>query len=807
MKNRVKFLLRRFWRPGLVLVLLACLLGVIAPFVNAAAFSGKIERALQNSLGRKVTFSRAYFTLFTGPGFSLEDVTIQEDPRYGFEPFAHVPKLEARLRIDRLLLGHIVFSSLRLVEPSLNLVKRDDGTWNVVELINRLSTPSKLPINLFPAVQVSDGRIDFKFGMRKTLLYITDTDLSIYPELSGKLYVRFSGSPARTDRAGYGFGHLRGAANLYLKPISGNPNRLEADVALDPSNLSELTTLVQGEDAGIHGTVSSHVRIEGPATALHLLGEVHLNDVHRWDLLPASGEDWRIQYEGNIDLVAHRLSLETLPSHSGEPSPVVLLMRVNDFLRRPAWSVLANFNHAPAQDLLPLSRRMGLGLPDDLALQGTLSGAVGYSSNNDLSGGVSITGVTAKLPNLRPLRAGVLIARISPDHIRFEPATIETESNGNLRVGGDYNLATHRSIVSLSVDDFSIEALSRTFRSWFGVPPALTAFKDGIVTGKIGYSRDGTEPPSWSGQFRFAQSTLALPGFAEPLLESQGRVEFDNTKFTLDRFSAHLGKQPLTARFRFDARSSRPQRVAIDIPSADLGDIETALEPTLQAQGFLARLGVTGRAVPAWLTRRDLQGDLTVGQFSIDKVPVGELKAHFSWLGTGIAFSTVRLSLPAGAIDGTGEVSLAASLPRYRFEANVNGFPWKGGTLTASGHFQTYGLGSGTLEHLRADGTFAGDAINLSSEDQFQTVSGSFRYLFVEGRPDLRLANLEASQNDEAWTGVASTQNDGTLLFELESAGRQRRIISTLDSQSPSALSFQSRDVARVAKYFYSEIR
>ena len=794
MKNRVKSLFRRFWRLGLVLVFAACLLGVIAPFINAAVFSGKIERALQTSLGRKVTFSQAYFTLFTGPGFSLENVTIQEDPRYGFEPFAHVPKLEARLRIDRLLLGRIVFSSLRLVQPSLNLVKREDGTWNVMELINRLSAPSKLPLNFFPAVQVSDGRVDFKFGMRKTLLYITDTDLSIYPELSGKLYVQFSGSPARTDRAGYGFGHLRGAANWYLKPAAGNPNQLEADVTLDPSNLSELTTLVQGEDVGIHGTVSSHLRIDGPATALHLLGEVHLTDVHRWDLLPASGEDWRIPYEGNVDLVAHRLSLATLPVHAGETSPVVLLMRVNDFLRRPAWSVLTNFNRAPAQDLLPLSRRMGFGLPDDLVLQGTLSGAVGYSSRNDLSGGVSITGVTAVLPNLRPLHADVLIAKISPDHIRFEPAVIETEASGDLRVGGDYNLANHRSLVSLSVDDFSIEALSKTFRSWFGVPSALVAFKDGVVTGKIGYSRDGTEPASWSGQLRFTQSTLSLPGFAAPLLESQGRVEFDDTKFTLDRFSTHLGKQPLTARFRFDARSSRPQRVTIEIPAADLGDIETALEPTLQAQGFFARLGLAGRNVPAWLTRRDLQGDIAVGQFSIDKVPVGELRAHFSWLGTGIAFTSVHLTLPAGSISGTGDVSLAASLPRYHFEANVNGFPWKGGTLSASGQFQTYGVGSGTLEHLRADGTFSGDAINISSEDLFQTVSGSFRYLFAEGRPDLHLANLEASQNDEAWTGVASSQNDGTLLFEMESAGRQRRIISTLDAQSPSALSSDTRD-------------
>ncbi len=348
MKDWITFISRRFWRIAALLVGAALLLGIIAPFINAAAFSGRIERALQASLGRKVTFSSAHFTLLTGPGFSLEDVTIQEDPRYGLEPFAHVPKLEARLRIDRLLLGKIAFSSLRLVEPSLNLVKREDGTWNVVALIERLSAPSSLPMNFFPAVQVSEGRIDFKFGMRKTLLYIANADLSIYPESSGKLYIRFSGSPARTDREGNGFGHLRGAANWYLKPVASDANQLEADVTLDPSNLSELTTLVQGEDAGVHGTVSSHLKLEGPLAGLRLQGEVHLADVYRWDLLPPSGEDWRIQYRGNIDLVAQQFEVETLPSRAGETSPVALHLRVHNFLRRPAWGVLANFVNEPA---------------------------------------------------------------------------------------------------------------------------------------------------------------------------------------------------------------------------------------------------------------------------------------------------------------------------------------------------------------------------------------------------------------------------------------------------------------------------
>jgi AsmA protein len=232
------------------------IVALIVPFINASHFAGAIQRTLETSLARQVEFSSAHITLFPSPGFTLDDVTIHEDPRYGLEPFAHATTLDARLRVDKLLRGQIRFSSLRLVEPSLNLVKRADGTWNIVELVQRLAAPRRAPLNLFPAFEIADARINFKFGTRKTTVYIKDSDLTIYPQRSGKLYMRFSGSPARTDRSDSGFGHLSGSANWYVAPASPNANQLEADINIDPSDLGELTTLFQGYDIGVHGTAS-----------------------------------------------------------------------------------------------------------------------------------------------------------------------------------------------------------------------------------------------------------------------------------------------------------------------------------------------------------------------------------------------------------------------------------------------------------------------------------------------------------------------------------------------------------------------
>ena len=96
--------------------------GLIAPWINAARFGMPIQGAIEESLGRKVAFEEAYFSVFSGPGFSLRNVTISEDARYGIEPFAYVPTLEARLRLDKLLAGKLRFASLRLMDPTLSLV-------------------------------------------------------------------------------------------------------------------------------------------------------------------------------------------------------------------------------------------------------------------------------------------------------------------------------------------------------------------------------------------------------------------------------------------------------------------------------------------------------------------------------------------------------------------------------------------------------------------------------------------------------------------------------------------------------------
>ena len=76
MTATAKAVSRRVLRVAFVLVGILVAVGLIAPFIDASRYSDLIRRELESSLGRPVDFDKAAFSLFAGPGFSLENVTI-----------------------------------------------------------------------------------------------------------------------------------------------------------------------------------------------------------------------------------------------------------------------------------------------------------------------------------------------------------------------------------------------------------------------------------------------------------------------------------------------------------------------------------------------------------------------------------------------------------------------------------------------------------------------------------------------------------------------------------------------------------
>ena len=299
------------------LLLLLLIAGFVAPVFTADQYGRRLQASLERALGRRVEIGNVHFNLFKGPGFSVDNVTIYEDPSIGMEPVVYIQEpgsMEVAPSIWSLLGGKFVIASIRLDGASINLTKSGPasewGRWNFSSIVN----PSVM--RTAPAIHVRDSRIHFKFGDTKSVFYLTETDLDISPSGSGGDWkIACSGQPARADRPAQGLGSFTLKGRWYA-----DPGRVDLDLEVDRAALGEITALMSGQDAGVHGTLTSRLHLAGPLNNMGITGRLDITDVHRWDMMPGNSQGWRQQILGRLDLIGQQIELHSTTRGQCDPA-------------------------------------------------------------------------------------------------------------------------------------------------------------------------------------------------------------------------------------------------------------------------------------------------------------------------------------------------------------------------------------------------------------------------------------------------------------------------------------------------------
>ena len=312
-----------------VLVVLIVATGIGAPYLGAGYFQSRIQNALESALGRKVLIEKTHYSLFTGPGFTIEKVVIDEDPRIGIEPFAQVAAVDARIDLLSLLAGRLEFSSLRLVEPEINFARADDGTWNVQLFLDRA------PAKSLPPISIRTGHLHVKIGDRKAVIYLGDTDAEINHSNDGRVRVSLSGEAYRSDRQAQGLARLALRGN-YLPNASG-PGRIELDVDLERGQVQDLVKLFEGRDLGLRGFVESQAHLSGPVDQVTVRGQLKTSELANRLFLPSGGGSGSLPYEGKINFIDARAELASTGA-----APIALQVEASNFLREADWKAGLN---------------------------------------------------------------------------------------------------------------------------------------------------------------------------------------------------------------------------------------------------------------------------------------------------------------------------------------------------------------------------------------------------------------------------------------------------------------------------------
>jgi hypothetical protein len=395
---------KRLWLALAMLVVFLAVL-FVPPLLSLSRYKNRIVQMMSASLGRPVRLSSVELRLLPRPGLVLTDLTVDEDPAYGAEPVLHANTVTASFRLLALWRGRFEISRISVDEASLNLVRTDQGRWNLDSLFRtaaartsngaaglRLAATgqagSERRAVSLPYLEATDSRINFKSGAEKLPLSLVNTDLSFWQEQPGDWRIRLRGQPARTDvsldLADTGVVRLeasvRRAAELRELPV-------HLDLEWREAQLGQLARLVIGSDPGWRGDLTGELHLDGTPDAAQIKTRLRATGVHRAEFAPAAPMDFDATCLFEYHFSSRALQNLACDSPLGDG-------RIHVAGDLPGESGKAHFTVAldriPVAAGLDALRTVRSGFAPGLVATGAISGKIAYAEISEPAVGESV---------------------------------------------------------------------------------------------------------------------------------------------------------------------------------------------------------------------------------------------------------------------------------------------------------------------------------------------------------------------------------------------------------------------------------
>lgn len=729
------------------IIILACLLlagWLIPPFFHAGRYRKVLQAALESKLGRRVELGSITLRLLPHPGFSIANVVVEEDPRFGSEPFARIDTVECDLGWRSLAGKRMDCSRIYLDHPEFNVVRDSGGAWNVASIFHRTppapssrisggksSRISEAPFNF----EAEHARINFTWDGAEKPFALDEVRARFRIDPSqGALDFSLQGAPVRTDIT-----LLQPPGLVYVsgewKP-GADSGQLSGRLTTANSLLYAWIPMLFHRDPGIYGLVSADVAFKGSTAKLAFSGKMNVAELHRWESSPPTPPPpVRIAFAGSWDLARERLEIARSEADFAS-SRLRLSGSVERVRRDPDVNLTLALDHAFLQDLLVMGNNL-VKYPARLGASGRIDGALTVQGQWDaLRYGGAMRLESARLADRRIEIAAPLAevrvdnegARLLPAHFTLAPG-IEGTAAGSLSpaLPGAAAPSRHarrsarqahpRYEFVLTVHHAPLHAVIQAARRW-GVRGLrnLDAAGAGDASVRLAGAAWPFTRPRITAQGEVASTRLLVAGLTEPVLIRRLSFTVEDGVFTASPVTAGIGNASFSgwlkrgpsahgaqnqwqfaaqtpslslerASLWFSAIGARPSSPLLDlIPGLRSLEARRAAErdlfANLDATGAIESPRVTFRS----LTLRNFHAGLTLSEqaarISSATFRLGD--------GRGAGSATVNFRQSPAAVAGTFKLTgvkvqnFAQKLP-----AALTGLR---GLLSASGRFTTRGI-------------------------------------------------------------------------------------------------------------------
>jgi hypothetical protein len=797
------------------MIMLAIVLAlVLPPFINVNRYRGRVAGAISRALGREVAVSNIELKLLPRPGVVLYNFIAADDPSYGAEPMLRADTVTAYLRLTSLWRGRLEIGTLDLDNPSLNLVRRSDGHWNIEELVERASQTNPAPTSKrrpearprFPYVEASSGRINFKLGEVKKAFAFTDADFALWLESESQWGIRIEARPVRTDVNINDTGTLTLEGRLQrASNVRDTPVYLKLNYRDGP--LGQLTKLIYGRDRGWRGTVRGSAVLTGTPASAAVTLDGQVTDFRRYDI--AAGEALRLRTHCTGTYSSSGDSLYDVRCESPIGSGIVRIRGDAQNWGAGGYDLDISGEHIPAERVVAFARHTKKDLPPDLTASGEIGGAFTVRKSAATAPKWSGGGQTTALA----LHANVLKQDLQLGEVQFavpsdEPSRPASRKSPGHRVPPPVTNAGFKLVIrpfpvplgAASPATASVEFtedhynLHVTGEAEIG---RLVSLAQAIGVGTPGIGLEGSTQMdlqvagSWmgfaepypSGKLQVSTATAELQGVSEPLLVDTASVTLQNQQIDITAFSAGFSKGgQFNGSANFPVHCTGPENCVLQFDlrtqETSLTRLNQLLNPVFSRQPWYHLLDIGKRHEDALLKLR-AQGRFSVAHFSLGDVTANNVNGSLELSSGKLRIHELRGDLLGGHQDGSWLADFTVSPPRFMGNGVVSKVSM---SQVASLMHDSWATGNLDAEYsLSISGmTVANILTSASGTADFHWSNGTLRHLVLDGRGApvafSSFAGKVALQDGTFTMTDGRMQSNGTKYAVTGTAGTDRNL-------------------------------
>jgi len=691
---------RAWWVIGILLVLLCGLF--VPPFINVNRYRNRVAISISRALGRSVTVSNIELRLLPRPAMVLSTFVVADEPSFGPEPMLRADTVTAYLRFSSLWRGRLEIGTLSLENPSLNLVRRADGHWNIEELVERTSQvpsaptakPSPESRPRFPYIEATAGRINFKLGLVKKAFAFADADFALWLQSENEWGVRLEARPMRSDVPVSDTGLLR-MEGRFQRAATLRDTPLSLRVNFTRGQLGQVTALIYGRDRGWRGGVTFTAVLAGTPASLATTLDARIDDFRRYDI--ALGEA--------LPLSLHCTGTYSSPDDSirgiqcqAPVRPGLLLLR-GDVIgwTGDAYDVGISAEQVPLEKIVALARHTKKDLPEDLTATGSAEAT--FTVRKDLrgtpiwAGGGRTTHFALQSRVLKQdLELGELefsIPQAAGKQTVKHPSRPPTTNTDKLRVAvrpfamplgapspaaatGYFDLEQYQITLTGGAEMARLLTVARAMG--IGVPTIGLAGPAQINV-KIAGAWTGFAPPQPSGDLKLSNATAELQGVLEPLPVDSATVTLGSQIANITSFAATFAGGPSVSgsgSFPLVCTSADQCIFHFDLhtPDISLARINRLLNPAFESQPWYHLLAVAQRDDNALLKLHAL-GRVTATRLLIGSLTASNATASLELNAGTLSLKDIRADLLGGHYTGNWDGDFTAKPPKFFGSGNV----------------------------------------------------------------------------------------------------------------------------------------